>query len=265
VASPRFVAVGDLMVDVLADGEAGHAATIRLRPGGTAANAAVWAAAAGAAVTVVGAVGDDAPGRMLRSELEARRIRPELSVDPKARTGSFLVLDGEIRADRGANARFAPADLPPELDADSVLVSGHLEPETVEAALTRARAPWIALDAGRVRDLPESASIVFLNETRAHDLTGAEGEEAARRLAEGRRLACVTSGAAGAVAVFEGERASAQPAAHFPGDQPGAGDAFAAAFLVALARGLDLQRALAEGCSAGSEAAKLRGDWPKVS
>ena len=260
----RFVAVGDLMVDALASG-AGHDAAITLRPGGTAANAAVWATTAGAKATVIGAVGDDAPGRMLRNELEARRIRAELAVDPDARTGTFLVLDGEIRADRGANARFAPADLPPDLNADAVLVSGHLEPDVVEAALTRSRAPWIALDAARVGELPESAPIVLLNETRAHDLTGSEAEEAAWRLAEGRRLVCVTSGGAGAVAIFDGQRASARPPDRLPGDEPGAGDAFAAAFLVALAGGLDLQHALAKGCEAGAQAAKLRGNWPKVS
>src|SRR5438309_240238 len=69
VSRVRFVAVGDLMVDVLARG-AGHGARIRVAAGGSAANAARVAAACGAEATAFGAVGDDAGGRLLRGELE---------------------------------------------------------------------------------------------------------------------------------------------------------------------------------------------------
>ena len=262
--APRFAAIGDLMVDVLASGPPGHGAAIRLRPGGSAANAAVWAAVGGAESAVFGAVGDDAAGHMLRAELEARGVRAELRIDPEAPTGTFLTIESEIRADRGANAGFAPGDLPAELEADAVLVSGHLQPETIDAALARARAPWIALDAARLRDLPEAAPIVLLNEERARDLTGSEPEGAARRLARGRRLVCVTSGGAGAVAVLDGRLASARPADAAPGDEPGSGDAFAASLLVALACGLDLPDALAEGCRTGALAAKFGGGWPAL-
>jgi len=265
VAATRFVAVGDLLVDVLASGPPGHTARIRLRPGGSAANAAVWAAASGAEATVFGTVGDDAGGRMLCAELQARGIRAELRVDPGAPTGTFLTIRGETRADRGANAGFAPGDLPAELQADAVLVSGHLQPGTIDAALARARAPWVALDAARLRELPEAAPIVLLNEERARELTGLEPEGAARKLAQGRRLACVTSGAAGAVAVLDGRLASARPADTAQGDEPGSGDAFAASFLVALGRGLDLPDALAEGCRSGARAAKFGGGWPETS
>ena len=53
----RFVAVGELLVDVIAAG-AGHGARIRVRPAGSAFNAAVAAVAAGADATVIGTVGD---------------------------------------------------------------------------------------------------------------------------------------------------------------------------------------------------------------
>src|SRR5882672_10956182 len=108
----RFVAVGDVMVDVLVEGT-GHDADIRLYAGGSAYNAAVWAWALGAEVTIVGRVGDDAPGRMIRAELERRGIHAELSVDENEPTGAFVTVDGEIRARRGANASFEPSWLPP--------------------------------------------------------------------------------------------------------------------------------------------------------
>ena len=51
----RLLAIGDLMVDVTARGR-GHAASIRLHAGGSAANGARWAVACGADATAVGAV-----------------------------------------------------------------------------------------------------------------------------------------------------------------------------------------------------------------
>ena len=60
----RFVAVGELLVDVVADGS-GHDAQIRLSPAGSAFNAAVAAVAAGAEATALGTVGDDPGGRMI--------------------------------------------------------------------------------------------------------------------------------------------------------------------------------------------------------
>ena len=249
----RFVAVGDLMVDVTASGK-GHSARIATVPGGSALNAATWAAELGADATAVGRVGDDAAGRLLLSELALRGVRAEVSIDPDAATGTVLVVDGEIRADRGANARFTPEHLP-ELEADAVLVSGHLPPATVAAALAQANAPWVALDAARLASIPQEASVVLANEAAALRLTGEPAEEAAQLLARGRRLACVTVGARGAIAVRDGHVARATPETSATDDRFGAGDAFAAGLLVALARGEELDDALASACRCGALAA----------
>src|SRR3954447_11015425 len=64
LADMRFIAVGELLVDVLAAGS-GHDALIRLGPAGSAFNAAVAAAAAGADATAIGTVGSDAAGGMI--------------------------------------------------------------------------------------------------------------------------------------------------------------------------------------------------------
>ncbi|HEX2504729.1 MAG TPA: PfkB family carbohydrate kinase [Gaiellaceae bacterium] len=252
--SVRFLAVGDLMVDVVARGE-GHSARIAVAPGGSAFNSAVAATGLGAGAAVVGRVGDDAAGRMLLAELAAHGVRTRVGVDPAEPTGTVLVVDGEIRADRGANAAFAPEHLP-ALEADAVLVSGNLPPETALTALADARAAWVALDAARLDALPAAIPIVLANEDAARRLTGGlDPEEAALRLAAGRRLACVTLGRRGAVAASEGrvERGAALDAP--PGDPPGAGDAFAAALVVELARGAVLSEALAAACNAGAAAA----------
>jgi ribokinase len=241
------------MVDIVAVG-AGHDARVRVGPGGSAFNVARWAAEHGAEASVVGRVGDDAAGRMVVGELAACGVQSEVGIDPDAPTGSFLLVDGAIRADRGANARLRPEHLP-DLAADVVLVSGYLPAETVAAALERARASWVALDAGRLSD-PPRADVVLANEVTARRLTGAGPEEAARRLAEGSRLACVTLGARGAVAASGGRLERVAEPSGSTADVPGSGDAFAAALLLALARGAPLADALGEAGRAGAHVAE---------
>jgi sugar/nucleoside kinase (ribokinase family) len=250
----RFVAVGDVMIDVTASG-VGHAARISLVPGGSAVNAAIWAAVAGAEATVVGRVGDDLGGRALRTALEERGLRGDFSVDPEATTGTFLVVDGEIRADRGANASFSPDDLPDRLEADVVLVSGYLPGPTVAKALERAEGTWLALAPALLDPLPPGANAILVDDVEGRRITGAAPEEAARLLGERFRLACVTSGADGAVAVLDGRIETSRPEPVDNTSQVGAGDAFAAGLLVALARGAGLHDALDAGCGLGATVA----------
>lgn len=246
----RFLAVGDLMVDVLVSGS-GHDARMVLTPGGSAFNAASTAAALGAEATVVGRVGDDAAGRLLLAEVLAQGVNSEIAVDPAAPTGTFLDVDGEIRADRGANARFRPEHLP-VLAADAVLVSGYLPEETVAAALEQAAARWLALEVGRLRALPPEADVVLANEDTARRLTGKDPQDAARSLASGRRLACVTLGARGAIAVADARVRHVAGTDGVVADVAGSGDAFAAGLLVALGGGASIDDALAAASRAGA-------------
>jgi sugar/nucleoside kinase (ribokinase family) len=254
VAATSFVAVGDVMVDVTASGT-DHAARISLAPGGSAVNAAIWAAAAGADATVVGRVGDDFGGRALRAALRERGIDSDLSVDPDAATGTFLVVDGEIRADRGANASFSPDDLPGVLEADVVLVSGYLPGPTVAKALERAAGTWLALAPAFLDPLPPGANALLVDDVEARRLTGSAPEEAARLIGENFRLACVTCGADGALAVLDGRLETSRPEPVESASPVGAGDAFAAGLLVALARGAGLRNGLEAGCNLGATVA----------
>lgn len=254
----RFVAVGDLMVDVAAEGK-GHEAWIALVAGGSALNAACCAANLGADAAVAGRVGDDSGGRLLLSHLTARGVRADVGIDPAAPTGTVLVVDGEIRADRGANAQYAPEHLP-KLEADVVLVSGHLPEATAAAALSRAQAAWVALDVARLAAPPAEATVVLANEAAARRITGLDPQDAVRRLARGRRLACVTLGGAGAVAAWDGQvHRATSPATGTNDDISGAGDAFAAALLCELARGATVPEALALACDAGAGVARASG------
>jgi ribokinase len=228
----RFVAVGELLVDVLAQG-AGHEARIRLGPAGSAFNAAVAARAAGADTTVRGTVGDDPAGRLILTELEARGVRTEVTV-ANGPTGTFLLMGDEVRVDRGVAHDIA---LPEEIDADIVLVSGYI-PGAAEA-LSRARAEWVALDAANLAELPPGANAVF----------SSAPQHILEELAEGRRLAVRTQGPLGAVAMLDGQIGRIAPR-RVVDSGPGAGDAFAATLLVALARGDKLEAALSEASQA---------------
>jgi len=247
----RFLAVGDLMVDITAEGK-GHEARIALVAGGSALNAACRAANLGVDAAVAGRVGDDSGGRVLLSQLADCGVRAHVGIDPVAPTGTVLAVDGEIRADRGANAEYAPEHLP-ELEADAILVSGHLPEATAAAALSRARAAWVALDLARLSVPPAEAIVVFANEAAAQRITGLAPHDAVRRLAEGRRLACVTLGGAGALVAWDGQvHHATSPPTGTDNDVPGAGDAFAATLLCELARSATVPEALALACDAGA-------------
>jgi ribokinase len=237
----RFVAVGELLVDVLAEGS-GHDARMVVQPAGSAFNAAVAAAAAGAETTVIGTVGDDPPGRMILTELAARGVQAEVTV-AEGSTGTFMRVDGEIRVDRGVAHDLV---LPERIEADAVLVSGYLP--AASEALSSAHAPWVALDAARLTELPASGNAVFANEETARRLTGeAAPERAVGALGERYRLACVTLGPRGAIAALDG-RLEAARADAVDADALGAGDVFAATLLLGLARGNDLAAALDDAC-----------------
>jgi len=284
---PDLIVVGDLMLDVTVDAPVLAAGgdvhgPVRARPGGSGANAAVWAAASGARVRFHGRVGDDATGRVLREALAERGVEPALVVDPDTRTGTLLVvrLEGErsMVSDRGANARVSPDDLPERLDAAIVLVSGYLlfhpssEPAAL-AALDRARADHLAIEASSwplveaygnevFLQATAGASIIMCNEMEAQSLTGRTGEGAALALAERYPAACVKLGARGAVLARSGQVLRAAAPVVEERDTTGAGDAFDGAFLAALARGGEAQEALEAGCRAGAAAAASDDPWP---
>jgi sugar/nucleoside kinase (ribokinase family) len=229
----RFIAVGELLVDVIAAG-AGHGARITVHPAGSAFNAAVAAAAAGAVASVIGTVGDDPAGRMIVAELGARGIQADVTV-ADGPTGTFVLADGDVRVDRGVGHDLV---LPARIEADVVLVSGYV-PLAAEA-MARAKAEWVALDGGRLTDLPIGGNALFISAELGMTFVSVE---------EGRRLLCVTHGSAGARVWLDGRTESVRPTEIAP-DGPGSGDAFAATLLVALAQGDDLADALARAAQA---------------
>jgi sugar/nucleoside kinase (ribokinase family) len=286
-----LITVGDVMVDVhvessaLARGGDVHG-RVRLQPAGTSANAAVWAVWDGASARVLGRVGQDLPGRLLRESLLERGVDPALTLDADAPSGTMLVVveagERSMVADRGANARLRPDDLPAALEGGAVLVSGYLslQDPTTDAALAaieRARARFVAVETASWPLLeafvPErflaltsgaGADTLLANGREAQVLTGRSGADAARALGERFRVACVKLGTEGAVMSFEGAvvQAPAEPIVEV--DPTGAGDAFDGVLLAALARDAAPEMALRRACHAGALVAASAATWPEA-
>jgi sugar/nucleoside kinase (ribokinase family) len=233
----KLITVGDVMVDVVSDlfptaGERAHG-SVDLRAGGSAVNAALIARELGANAQVVGRIGCDAAGDLVVSSLEARGVELSLARDAEAPTGTAVALRDAVVAARGANARLSPDDLPSPLRGDALLVSGFAlfqdgSRDAAQAALERFEGPWTAVDLAspRLARLDFEARVVFATKAEAEAVPGLE---------EQFEVVCVKND-------YGVMRTSAF----------GAGDAFAAAFLVALADGanVDDARQRATTCAA---------------
>jgi sugar/nucleoside kinase (ribokinase family) len=246
-------------------------ADVALRAGGSAVGAALAAAEAGAAATVVGRIGADAAGELVLSELAAAGVAAELARDGDRPTGLAVAFPGStVVATRGANAGFAPEDVPEVVEAEALVVSGFalFQPGSSAAAsvaIERFTGAWIGIDvasptlAAAARDgdipTPPERTVLFATAEEARALTGAGPAEAARTLGARFAVACVKLGADGALAVAAGSEERRRVERIKRRSPFGAGDAFAGAFLVALSAGDSLGSALDLACAAGAHAA----------
>ncbi|HET7032110.1 MAG TPA: ribokinase [Casimicrobiaceae bacterium] len=247
--------------------------------GGKGANQALAARRAGAAVAMVGAIGNDAFASTGVADLADAGvdIRPVRRIDGP--TGiAVIVVDARgqnsIVVVPGANRSIAAEDLD-----DSVLGPGTtlvVQLEVPLAAVTgvthraRARGARVVLNAAPAMELPatllSAIDVLIVNEHEAEALAAACSAPSAPESFAAemhRRFRCavaVTLGARGALAIVDDGkflRAAAPPVAVV--DTTGAGDALVGALAAALDRGAFWPRALAEGVAAGSLACEVAG------
>ena len=250
--------------------------------GGSAANTAAGVAALGGRAAFVGKVADDPLGDIFAEDLHRIGVHygvSRLQGGPStARSMILLSPDGErtMNTYLGACQQLTEADIhEDEIGAAAITyMEGYLwDPVEAKKAFVRAanyahrheRATAFTLSdpfcVNRYReeflDLIRSQTIdyVFANVEEVKSLYETDSlHNAVQALAKEAELAAVTMGGDGAMAIYNGEITTV-PA--FPVDAvvdaTGAGDLFAAGFLLGMARGQEFEMSLRAGCLAASE------------
>ena len=242
-------------------------------PGGKGANQAHAAARLGAAVTFIGAVGQDKTGDDERAAMQADGIDTSGLAGCDAPTGMAMILvdsggENMIAVAPGANdlvtAQTVAGRLDGVLDRSSVVLASLEVPLAAVAAAASAAADAAAimiLNPAPAQPLPDAllpGLVLTPNEGEIRQLVpAAAGEQAAvaSLLAAGARAVVITRGRRGATLLRAGAAPVHRPAPEVQVvDTVGAGDAFNGALAEALAGGRSLPDGLARAVAAGAAA-----------
>ena len=285
---PKVTVLGSLNMDISVTvprlpgpGATALGSAARFTPGGKGANQAVAAARLGAAVRMVGCVGDDDFGRQLLAALRAEGIEADaVRVAQKIPTGlAMIAVDqaGEnlIIVAPGANHQVGPVDVDKASNHDILVISAEIPAPAVTRALARPGAKILNLApapdnaAELVATAGEHLDWLVVNESEAAAVLGrpvsglASAKQAATELtAKGPRHAVVTAGAHGAALASADAPDGAYTVEGFKVDAVdtvGAGDTFVGALAVALAAGVPPPEAVRAAAAAAAAAVTRHG------
>lgn len=291
---PRIVVIGSINMDVVIhaermprEGETIIGSNLRFFPGGKGANQAVAASRLGAETFMVGRVGKDSFGEVVRSQLLDNNINCDrVAVDENAATGTALIVinpkgNNSILVAPGASQNVSRNDVDAAADlirrADALLMQFEIPLETLAYAAELARASGVltVLDAGPAKkcpaDLLTKVDVVSPNETEAEALIGVQINDlsSARKAAEkfverGVKTLVLKLGEKGCLVAREGNVTHYPAFRVSPVDTTAAGDAFTAALGVELARGEPFDRAARFANAAGALSTLKPGAQPSM-
>lgn len=259
-------------------GETVVGTSYRTVPGGKGANQAVAAVRDGAKVAMIGRVGRDSFGTMMRDSLREAGVEVSGVLDSEAPTGCAAVcVDGEgrnlIAVAGGANLTARAANIPEELlgPGTTLLLQMEVPVAEIQAAARRARAKGarVILGLGPALKLPletfRDVDVLVANEIEAAALIAAAPSALAQRLAEALKITViVTLGEKGAVAAGPqgGWQIGTLPIK--PVDTTAAGDQFTGVLAASIDRGLPLRDALRRASVAAGLACLVPGAQPSL-
>ncbi|WP_435155107.1 carbohydrate kinase family protein [Haladaptatus sp. DFWS20] len=233
--------------------------------GGSAANVSVALSRMGIPVGLIGSVGTDEHGLLVRRELDAAGVdcTHVLEVTGTETTTKYLIVDvqGEVMVlgNEGANEAVTPSDVEAEYvqRADHLHLTSQRPDSAAELARIATEAGLtVSFDPGRrlvERDYSQAlaySDIVFLNDREAETLLDEDLEHPSSELHG--RVVVIKHGSNGA-RVDTTKRVYTHPGFGVESvDTTGAGDAFAAGFITTLLDAADYERALefANACGA---------------
>jgi fructokinase len=274
-----IASIGESLVDFTPVMAGGRLDGFRVRPGGSPYNVAVGVARLGHPAAFVGRLSDDLFGRLLSAHLAENGVATHLAIRGREPTALAFVAGAEgeavydFRLEGTGAAALAPADLPAErfarLEAVHFGSFALALRSSRDAVLRLARAvrggPLLTLDpnvrAGVVADWPEYLA-TLAEAARLADLVRASEADLAAWGAEPDlgpdQALVVTAGAAGSRLHLGGRTVTCPAAPCRVVDTVGAGDAYLAALLVALADRRALDRAALGRLGDGGWLAALR-------
>ncbi len=291
----RILVIGSANVDLItrvphlpAPGETVTGGTFQQAMGGKGANQAVAARRAGAAVSLVTSVGNDAYGTSVLDSMRTERIDTTQSrTDPDQPTGVALILvddagNNSIAVASGANFSLLPEHLADTLEAlptfDMVLLQNELAPLTLIAVLAAAKAASARIllnyaPAGTltVAELSGTRTTLVVNEAEAAKLTGMPVGSLSQATAcaaglhsHGFQAAIVTLGARGSVCAYEQGTITTPAMTVKTVDSTAAGDTFCGAMAAATVRGVPLAQALRFAAAGAALATTRHGAQPSI-
>ncbi|MFF2202995.1 ribokinase [Streptomyces sp. NPDC058145] len=247
----------------------------RTIPGGKGANQAIAAARAGATVSMIGAVGNDAFGVRLRDTLEHSGADTDFLRTVEGPSGTaHIVVDDEggnsIVVIPGANGtvdHLAAGDEGVIASADALLLQLEIPLAAVVSGAEAARRHGVrtVLTPSPAQPLPpdllEATDLLVANEFEAITLTGrTDPRKAAAALLELIPEVVVTLGATGCLYLARGTEPLVVPAPQVEAvDSTGAGDTFVGALAVALAEEKPVREALSWAAAAAALSVQREG------
>jgi 2-dehydro-3-deoxygluconokinase len=271
-----------------------------VHPAGAELNVAVGLAARGVPAALVGRLGDDDFGALIRSELVERGVDvTAVEIDPYRPTGHYskaTVADeaGERRTtSRYMRAGSAASAMGPDflddvavaavLGAARIIHCSGITPalsDSCRALMRRLLTErpgvpglvsfdvnwreqlWLDADPAVVVDLANRADLVLVGADEAIRVTGTDDPAELRRVLPAPETIVIKDGAHRAVAVDRSGGTTVMPALRVDVVEPvGAGDAFAAGYLSGLVRGDDIATCLRRGHVGAAATLTVATDW----